>query len=305
MWYGLRAGEDAAAWHVLPSSVSGNRLQFVMGSEDSSNSALEAGIIAVAVPRPGIGIGNYQDLWWGGIDQSGWGVGIAQHRDQLFVTMFGYDPAGAPRWWVVTGGTWSADRRTFTGAVYQPTRLWGRQPPFQIGAPLGNVSLEFTDGSHAVLRYEMGGVSGERPIERQPLGAPGPAVNANRADMWWYADANRYGEGVFVAQQAATIFAVRYGYDDLNGLTHWDFLPGGMWTSRTRFVSGLYEAKGTDWLRAYDAAALQVNRVREGILTFEYQPWAHPGGSAMLDFGCDVSAGSVECFQDTIVPQPF
>jgi hypothetical protein len=38
-----------------------------------------------------------QDLWWGGINENGWGVSLVQHGHQLFNVLFAYDPRRPPK----------------------------------------------------------------------------------------------------------------------------------------------------------------------------------------------------------------
>jgi hypothetical protein len=47
----------------------------------------------------------WQDLWWSGSVENGWGMSVVQHRDQLFSVIYAYDAAGAPTWYVMSGGT--------------------------------------------------------------------------------------------------------------------------------------------------------------------------------------------------------
>jgi len=38
----------------------------------------------------------WQDMWWGGAAENGWGVSVVQHRDLLFSVVYAYDAAGQP-----------------------------------------------------------------------------------------------------------------------------------------------------------------------------------------------------------------
>src|SRR5690349_7300832 len=63
----------------------------------------------------------YQDMWWSGPGENGWGMSIVQHRDILFGVIYAYDDAGKPTWYVLPGGTWNDAKTAFTGALYLPT----------------------------------------------------------------------------------------------------------------------------------------------------------------------------------------
>jgi len=269
LWHGRGSPQAAAQWHSLPAAIHGSRLQFVvvdggLGDADPAASSI-SGVVALAVPEPGTAPGFHQGLWWGGPQQSGWGVGIAQNDARMFVTLFAYDDAGAPRWWVVPGGSWSSDFATFTGAAYQPSWASAGMVP---GDPVGQVSLAFGVDGKATMRYALGGKSGERTIERQSLGAPSRDLRWDYAGMWWYG-AQRNGEGVFIAQEHSTLFAVLYDYEP-TGQTRWRVLPGGLWTENPYreigFVApGLFSTRSeTSFFSGYDPMRLQVRRDSDG-----------------------------------------
>ena len=63
---------------------------------------------------------NYSDMWWNP-NESGWGVTIADHETQLFAVYYSYDTDGSPLWFTVPGGTFTPDRRYFSGDLYRTT----------------------------------------------------------------------------------------------------------------------------------------------------------------------------------------
>src|SRR5258708_8264181 len=65
---------------------------------------------------------NYQDLWWAGSQENGWGLSISQQGSTLFTVMYIYDAAGKPRLVVMPGGTWNAANNTYSVSRYSPTR---------------------------------------------------------------------------------------------------------------------------------------------------------------------------------------
>ena len=305
LWHGPGTAQAAAQWHSLPAAIHGNRLQFVvidggLGDADPAGSAI-SGVVALAVPEPGTAPDFHQGLWWGGPQQSGWGVGIAQNDARMFVTLYAYDDSGAPRWWVVPGGSWSADFATFTGAAYQPR--WGSAGMIA-GDPVGHVSLEFGGDGKATMRYQLGGKSGEHAIERQSLGAPARDLRWDYAGMWWYG-AERNGEGVFIAQEHSTLFTVLYDYD-YTGQTKWRVLPGGLWTENpyrvTGFVApGLFSTRSdSSFFAGYDAARLRVLRDNDGGVL----PKGDGLATLFLGYQFEFDSGNVPVTRD-IERQPF
>jgi plastocyanin len=115
---------------------------------------------------------SYADLWWGGSDQNGWGIAINQQYRTLFSAWYTYDASGKATWFVVPGGAWTASN-VFTGTAYRTTGSpWagGAYDPAALNAQVaGTVTFTFTDLDHAVMGYVIDGVSGSKPITRQPF----------------------------------------------------------------------------------------------------------------------------------------
>ena len=235
----------------------------------------------------------WQDMWWSGRAENGWGMSIVQHNDMLFSVIYAYDGAGKPTWYVIPGGTWNESHTTFSGAVYVP-----RGTPYSAydttrfvpGAPVGNVSLNFTSLTDAVLDYTINGVSGRKNLTRQEFGAVDAtiiAIAGDHGDMWWGGLAQN-GWGLAILQQYRSLFGVWFTYDE-SGAPTWFVMPAGFWSDSSTFEGHIYRTTGSPWLgRAYDAAALQVIDVgtfrmrfaSEGA-TFEYTIEGRSGSMAL------------------------
>src|SRR5262245_10773975 len=88
---------------------------------------------------------NYSDLWWNP-DESGWGLALADHETQLFGVWYTYGADGSPIWYVIPGGTLSADKRKFAGDIYQTTGpAWFSQfdPAKVTTTRVGTASIDF------------------------------------------------------------------------------------------------------------------------------------------------------------------
>lgn len=61
------------------------------------------------------------NMWWAGPVETGWGMSVVKHGDQLFNVLFVYDDEGKPTWYVQPGGTWSEGVGSmFGGRIYSP-----------------------------------------------------------------------------------------------------------------------------------------------------------------------------------------
>src|SRR5260221_5753325 len=134
---------------------------------------------------------HVQDLWWGGPEESGWGLSIIQHDDRLFCTLLVYDDTAHTTWFVMSDGAWNEDRTAYTGNLY-----WPRAPGqsfsaynasrFEVGAPAGQATIAHSSSSAGTLRYVLtNGYQGEKEIQRLGFNAPPPGHFGNLTAMCW------------------------------------------------------------------------------------------------------------------------
>jgi hypothetical protein len=216
------------------------------------------------------GPANYQDLWWAGEQENGWGMSITQHGSVLFAALYIYDAQGQPQWAVLPGGSWNAGFTAYTGDLYIPSGSWfgnydtGR---FVVGSSVGRATITFTSAGTATLAYTINGVSGTKSISRQGFGPQDPTPVASYADLWWAGNAQN-GWGVAINQQYRTLFSVWYTYDNA-GKTVWYVIPGGNWTSANAYSGAAYRVTSSPWLgAAYDPAAFRAQAVGNVSFTF-------------------------------------
>jgi hypothetical protein len=132
------------------------------------------------------------DIWWNP-DESGWGLTLAQHGNNVFGVWFTYDTDGQPLWVVLPGVTFNgAD--AFTGTLYTTTGPYFGAEPFdparvvpsaQGSATInvtreGRLDIQCTGAQNAAFKWTFRGVSASPPICQQAFGelpgVPGPAV---------------------------------------------------------------------------------------------------------------------------------
>jgi len=107
-------------------------------------------------------------LWWNA-SESGWGVNLIRQFGIVFVTMFTYDSAGLPVWYVasnceVSGEGCSGELYKVT-AGSELTEDWNGDN-LNVD-PVGTISFLFTGRNDGTMTFEINGVSGTKVIERQ------------------------------------------------------------------------------------------------------------------------------------------
>ena len=236
---------------------------------------------------------NYSDLWWNA-GESGWGLSISQHNAMIFAAWYVYDEAGRPAWMVMPGGQWTTPT-TFAGDLYMasgPDPRGAFDPARVVRTRVGAATLSFSDASRALWSYQVNGVAGSKPIERQPFGVPDNAPIANYADLWW--NAAESGWGVSISQQYRTLFAVWYAYG-ADGRATWYVLPGGSWIAGDTYSGTLYRtAAAPGSIAAFDAGSVERRAV--GSLTFKFTS----PGTATMSYTVDGVSGS-----KSLSRQPF
>lgn len=210
---------------------------------------------------------NYQDLWWAGSAENGWGMSIHQHGNNLFNVFYVYDSAGKPVWYDMPAGSWDAAFTTYTGLVYQPTSAplsAYAATSFASGTAVGSVAITFTSAATAVMRYTINGISGQKNVQRQIFGYGAAPLSVG--DMWWGGTAQD-GWGISITQQSAILFGAWFTYGP-DGRVSWYVLPNGTWNGAT-YSGTFYSTTSSGWLgTAYDANQLVVSEAGSMSLSF-------------------------------------
>jgi hypothetical protein len=237
----------------------------------------------------------WQDMWWSGAAQNGWGLSVVQHGDVLFCVLYAYDATGKPVWYVMPGGQWNAAKTVYSGPLYLP-----RGAPYTaydraklaVGEPVGTASIAFGDPARVALDYTIEGVAGRKMIERQAFGPadtyPAPAVG----DMWW-GGAQQNGWGIAVLQQYRTLFSVWFTYD-ASGAPTWFVMPSGYWSDANTYEGRIFRTTGAPWVgRVYDRDALKYHDVGAYRMRFA-------GDNASFEYVIEGQAGAMP-----LTRQPF
>jgi hypothetical protein len=258
-------------WSTTNEGPANIRVRELFWIDDATLGAATYGRGMFKVHVPAGGPANYQDLWWAGPQENGWGMSITQHGSVLFTALYIYDAQGQPQWAVLPSATWNAGFTAVSGELYVPTGSWfGAYDAARLaaGAPAGRATITFDSATTATLDYTLNGRSGRKSITRQGFGAPDTTPVATYGDLWWGGSAQN-GWGVAINQQYRTLFSVWYTYDE-SGKTVWYVIPGGSWTAANTFSGTAYRVTGSPWAGAvYNPAAVSPQAV--GTVTFTFK----------------------------------
>ena len=132
------------------------------------------GTLSFACPTWATSWSNDQsDLWWNA-GENGWGIQFVQRGSTIFATMFVYDAAGNPTFYVATlEGTKASGVLTFTGALYTTHGSWFGTVPYNPsafgGTAVGAMTWVKAGGEPGTLTYSVNGVSVTKSLVRQPI----------------------------------------------------------------------------------------------------------------------------------------
>jgi hypothetical protein len=237
----------------------------------------------------------WQDMWWAGLGENGWGMSVVQHGDTLFAVVYAYDASGKPTWYVMPGGAWDAGHTKYTGNVYAP-----KGAPysaydaarFHAGSPVGTITLTVGGLDSVTLDYTINGVSGTKTITRMDFASSDGVTHPVVGDMWW-GGSQQDGWGIAFLQQMTWVFGVWFTYD-AGGDPTWFVMPGGNWVDANVWAGTIFQTSGAPWLgRTYDPAQLRVNNAGSFRVTFN-------GNAATFSYTIGSQSGTLQ-----LSKQPF
>ena len=261
--YGPTPDDQGFRWLPVAATVNDRRITFQLsdGGIGDDNVIFNDSIsLFGALTFPG---GLYEDLWWGGSAENGWGMSLVQHADKLFANLYVYDASGNPIWYVMPSGAWNSSHNAFTGSLYLPTGspFYAYDASrFNVGASVGTLTITFTDANNATMNYTINGVSARKDITRVLFGPQTNPTDTAHADLWWAGSAQN-GWGLAVLQQYSTLFALWFTYD-ANGKAVWYVMPGGNWEVKDFYRGAAFKASGPPWLGVtYDTSKHHLTNV--------------------------------------------
>ena len=220
---------------------------------------------------------DYQDMWWAGLEESGWGMSLAQDGTELFPVVFTYDELGQPTWYVLinpaNGGNAGWTFYRFMSSVFSP-----RSAPFhaydasrfRLGATVAIAELTFDDPGALALGVQFAGRpppsnTVRKRLIRQDFTGDNHAPLGGLSGMWW-GGLSQNGWGISIMQQPGGLFVVWMTYGD-DGKPTWFVMPSGAWTGMS-YGGAIYRVSGPRWS---DFDARQVKLETVGSFRLEFQ----------------------------------
>ena len=159
---------------------------------------------------------NYTDLWWNP-NESGWGIQVTHHNDEIFGTWFTYDELGNQLFIVLPGC--NIQRYTNANKICRGDLFRTTGSPFNVpfvsantaASLIGQATLTFTSNTTATFAYQIGAISISKIISRQQFGTGTGLFPFDNSDL--YFRASESGWGFSLAQHGAAVFGVIYHYD--------------------------------------------------------------------------------------------
>lgn len=217
---------------------------------------------------------NYSDMWWYPLE-SGWGLSLSHHNDQMFGVLYVYDTDGSPMWVTIPGGTFSNEMKLFVGDVYRTTGPSASSFPFDTTrvqhTKVGTATIQFTDANSALLQYSINGNSVQKLITRQSFGDWPSSYPFDATDIWW--NPQESGWGLSITRQGGKAFSVAFIHDT-NGRPVWVVGPSaipqtqGFSTVRRYYNWDVYLTRGSPYNLPWRGAELSLTKA--GTLIFEH-----------------------------------
>ncbi len=293
--YGPTKANPQPHWHGMPVTVAGTAVTFAVrdGAEGDDDLTVNDSVSLFGGMAYMDAVTTYQDQWWAGPAENGWGGSVFQHGERIFAAFFHYDGAGRPVWSVLNAAL-DAARTRVSGPLHSATGspFYAYDPSrFQV-TTVGQATLSFLDSERATLDFTLsGGVAARKNLVRQPIGPPVADPMPPRTGLY-YGGPARTGFGVSVVQRYDALFVVWFTYDAAGSPT-WYVAPAGSWKDGATWTGKAYRTTGAPWA-AYDAAALEVEAA--GSLTLRFTG----ADTAVLEYAIDGRTGT-----ESVVRQPL
>jgi uncharacterized protein (DUF1800 family) len=249
---------------------------------------------------------NYTDLWWGGAAESGWGIHIAHHGDQIFSTWYTYDTDGSQLFVTLSGCNLSPGGK-FNGTVCEGDLYRTTGTPITAAtfvsanttlSKMGTGKLSFTGPNAATFNYKIGAVNITKSLERFGFGTGVGDYPRDSSDIYYQADAS--GWGYSLAQHGNVYVGVIYHYDESgkplfallsNGQQQGATVSGALTTTRSagsNYTSTTWKPSDISNVGGAPIGQASFSPNATGFaLTFSYKGTSQTRQMTRLPFGSD------------------
>ena len=167
-----------------PALASGNALFTYSIGTQTGTKQIQRQPFGNAIPNWGT---DFTEIWWNA-NESGWGLTLAQHGNNIFGVWYTYDTLGNPLWVVLPGVTFNGNN-SFSGPLYTTTGPYFAMVPFNpanvVVTPVGSASLTF-NGRSGTFTSTVNGFTQTKSITSQPFGNSAPGSAAPKANLTPY-----------------------------------------------------------------------------------------------------------------------
>jgi hypothetical protein len=114
---------------------------------------------------------DYTDLWWGGNNESGWGINLIQQGEIIFATMFVYAQDNTAHWYSASAlAPVGGSTTNYTGELTESRGPWLGTPNFDPNAvtriSVGAMTVSFSGPNNGTLSYNVGNTNVTKQITR-------------------------------------------------------------------------------------------------------------------------------------------
>jgi hypothetical protein len=173
---------------------------------------------------------NFTGLWWNP-EESGWGLGIDHQGDIVFGTLFTYDNAGNPTWYVMSRmekeelNPFRGPVDNYMGDIYRANAIGAQRDSIYARevdvADMGDAVLSFQSELGNILAYNVGETNVYKRISPLVFNGAAPLCTAdaepgdspNYQGLWVNSPLGSERWGVYLAHQGEVIFGVAFAYD--------------------------------------------------------------------------------------------
>ncbi len=160
---------------------------------------------------------NYTDIWWNA-NESGWGLQVNQHNNEIFAVWYTYDTDGSQLFIIMSG----CDLQAFNGTTCRGNLYRTTGSPFNtvfnkaqtVVTKIGDGTLTFNAYNSATFTYRIG-VSPviTKAMTRFSFATRKSDYPRDNTDIYFQNGSD--GWGVSVAQNGDALFKVIYHYDEV------------------------------------------------------------------------------------------